>query len=66
MVNQFLCHHLYQVCFNVLLLCVCVCHVSETDDYAEIVDEEDTYTMPSSKSLIQFALFLNSFVLKDS
>lgn len=24
---------------------------SETDDYAEIVDEEDTYTMPSSKSL---------------
>ncbi|XP_076137255.1 focal adhesion kinase 1 isoform X3 [Alosa pseudoharengus] len=23
--------------------------VSETDDYAEIVDEEDTYTMPSSK-----------------
>lgn len=23
---------------------------SETDDYAEIVDEEDTYTMPSSKS----------------
>lgn len=46
--------------------CVCVCHVSETDDYAEIVDEEDTYTMPSSKSLIQFALFLNSFVLKDS
>lgn len=23
---------------------------AETDDYAEIVDEEDTYTMPSSKS----------------
>uniref|UniRef100_A0A671KN24 non-specific protein-tyrosine kinase n=2 Tax=Sinocyclocheilus anshuiensis TaxID=1608454 RepID=A0A671KN24_9TELE len=23
--------------------------VSETDDYAEIIDEEDTYTMPSSK-----------------
>uniref|UniRef100_A0A674MVQ4 Focal adhesion kinase 1 n=1 Tax=Takifugu rubripes TaxID=31033 RepID=A0A674MVQ4_TAKRU len=24
-----------------------VCPVTETDDYAEIVDEEDTYTMPS-------------------
>uniref|UniRef100_A0A3Q1IIG4 non-specific protein-tyrosine kinase n=1 Tax=Anabas testudineus TaxID=64144 RepID=A0A3Q1IIG4_ANATE len=24
-----------------------VCNVTETDDYAEIVDEEDTYTMPS-------------------
>lgn len=24
-------------------------YVAETDDYAEIVDEEDTYTMPSSK-----------------
>lgn len=22
---------------------------TETDDYAEIIDEEDTYTMPSSK-----------------
>lgn len=22
---------------------------AETDDYAEIIDEEDTYTMPSSK-----------------
>lgn len=37
-----------------LPLCVCVCSsyplfVAETDDYAEIVDEEDTYTMPSSK-----------------
>lgn len=24
---------------------------SETDDYAEIIDEEDTYTMPSSKHM---------------
>ena len=29
-----------------VLMCVCF---AETDDYAEIVDEEDTYTMPSSK-----------------
>lgn len=29
----------------------CLCHLTETDDYAEIVDEEDTYTMPSSKYL---------------
>lgn len=29
----------------------CLCNVTETDDYAEIVDEEDTYTMPSSKYL---------------
>uniref|UniRef100_A0A7M4F566 Focal adhesion kinase 1 n=1 Tax=Crocodylus porosus TaxID=8502 RepID=A0A7M4F566_CROPO len=27
--------------------------VSETDDYAEIIDEEDTYTMPSSKCVLQ-------------
>uniref|UniRef100_A0A8C9X2Z4 Focal adhesion kinase 1 n=1 Tax=Sander lucioperca TaxID=283035 RepID=A0A8C9X2Z4_SANLU len=26
-----------------------VSHVTETDDYAEIVDEEDTYTMPSTR-----------------
>uniref|UniRef100_H2T0L4 Focal adhesion kinase 1 n=1 Tax=Takifugu rubripes TaxID=31033 RepID=H2T0L4_TAKRU len=26
-----------------------VCPVTETDDYAEIVDEEDTYTMPSTR-----------------
>jgi len=37
-------------------VCVCVwdtdrffCLPVETDDYAEIIDEEDTYTMPSSK-----------------
>uniref|UniRef100_A0A8C2FBE1 Uncharacterized protein n=1 Tax=Cyprinus carpio TaxID=7962 RepID=A0A8C2FBE1_CYPCA len=27
----------------------CFCLPAETDDYAEIIDEEDTYTMPSSK-----------------
>lgn len=27
----------------------CFLFFSETDDYAEIIDEEDTYTMPSSK-----------------
>uniref|UniRef100_A0A669CYZ5 Focal adhesion kinase 1 n=1 Tax=Oreochromis niloticus TaxID=8128 RepID=A0A669CYZ5_ORENI len=50
--ERFLCHHLYQVCFNLLLFfshCAYVCHVTETDDYAEIVDEEDTYTMPSTR-----------------
>lgn len=30
---------------------LCLCNLTETDDYAEIVDEEDTYTMPSSKYL---------------
>lgn len=42
-----------RVCFFFLLSPsphhVCVSNVTETDDYAEIVDEEDTYTMPSSK-----------------
>ncbi|KAM7373277.1 hypothetical protein PAMP_008142 [Pampus punctatissimus] len=28
---------------------LCVLTVTETDDYAEIVDEEDTYTMPSTR-----------------
>uniref|UniRef100_A0A5F9CGN0 Protein tyrosine kinase 2 n=1 Tax=Oryctolagus cuniculus TaxID=9986 RepID=A0A5F9CGN0_RABIT len=27
----------------------CVCFPAETDDYAEIIDEEDTYTMPSTR-----------------
>uniref|UniRef100_A0A673G7T8 Focal adhesion kinase 1 n=1 Tax=Sinocyclocheilus rhinocerous TaxID=307959 RepID=A0A673G7T8_9TELE len=27
----------------------CLCSRGKTDDYAEIIDEEDTYTMPSSK-----------------
>lgn len=27
---------------------------AETDDYAEIVDEEDTYTMPSSKLFFNY------------
>ena len=40
-----------------------VSNVTETDDYAEIVDEEDTYTMPSSKYLIQSSL-LSEFVLQ--
>uniref|UniRef100_A0AAQ5YPL4 Focal adhesion kinase 1 n=1 Tax=Amphiprion ocellaris TaxID=80972 RepID=A0AAQ5YPL4_AMPOC len=35
---------------NIFTLLLCVSNVTETDDYAEIVDEEDTYTMPSSKS----------------
>uniref|UniRef100_A0AAQ4QJD2 non-specific protein-tyrosine kinase n=1 Tax=Gasterosteus aculeatus aculeatus TaxID=481459 RepID=A0AAQ4QJD2_GASAC len=39
---------------STLLFCIhspplCASRVTETDDYAEIVDEEDTYTMPSSK-----------------
>lgn len=34
--------------------CFCVSLVTETDDYAEIVDEEDTYTMPSSKFKLLF------------
>lgn len=38
---------------------VCV-NVTETDDYAEIVDEEDTYTMPSSKYLIPFSISASS------
>lgn len=29
---------------------------TETDDYAEIIDEEDTYTMPSSKQASGFIL----------
>lgn len=42
-----------EVCVSVLLnfFSPCLCNVTETDDYAEIVDEEDTYTMPSSKYL---------------
>lgn len=48
-------------CVLYCLCCVCVAlfyacffpNVTETDDYAEIVDEEDTYTMPSSESFIQ-------------
>uniref|UniRef100_A0A8C2WIC2 Focal adhesion kinase 1 n=1 Tax=Cyclopterus lumpus TaxID=8103 RepID=A0A8C2WIC2_CYCLU len=40
--------------FSILFFCIylpslCVSHVTETDDYAEIVDEEDTYTMPSTR-----------------
>uniref|UniRef100_A0A3B4XU74 non-specific protein-tyrosine kinase n=1 Tax=Seriola lalandi dorsalis TaxID=1841481 RepID=A0A3B4XU74_SERLL len=43
-----------KVCFLLLfswfiLHCLCMCIVTETDDYAEIVDEEDTYTMPSTR-----------------
>uniref|UniRef100_A0AAQ4R101 Protein kinase domain-containing protein n=1 Tax=Gasterosteus aculeatus aculeatus TaxID=481459 RepID=A0AAQ4R101_GASAC len=39
---------------STLLFCIhspplCASRVTETDDYAEIVDEEDTYTMPSTR-----------------
>uniref|UniRef100_A0A7N8WPP5 Focal adhesion kinase 1 n=1 Tax=Mastacembelus armatus TaxID=205130 RepID=A0A7N8WPP5_9TELE len=45
------------LCFFLLVLCILlffylhcgVCNITETDDYAEIVDEEDTYTMPSTR-----------------
>uniref|UniRef100_A0A672HME0 non-specific protein-tyrosine kinase n=1 Tax=Salarias fasciatus TaxID=181472 RepID=A0A672HME0_SALFA len=38
------------VCVAVFFVFNCVCViVTETDDYAEIVDEEDTYTMPSTR-----------------
>lgn len=36
------------VCFNLHGLFIAF---TETDDYAEIIDEEDTYTMPSSEYL---------------
>lgn len=46
------------VCLSVLCcyfsLTILMFTNSETDDYAEIVDEEDTYTMPSSKWHIPF------------
>uniref|UniRef100_A0A4W5QEC9 Serine-threonine/tyrosine-protein kinase catalytic domain-containing protein n=1 Tax=Hucho hucho TaxID=62062 RepID=A0A4W5QEC9_9TELE len=28
---------------------ICCCVSAETDDYAEIIDEEETYTMPSTR-----------------
>uniref|UniRef100_A0A3Q1HNF4 non-specific protein-tyrosine kinase n=1 Tax=Acanthochromis polyacanthus TaxID=80966 RepID=A0A3Q1HNF4_9TELE len=34
---------------SMFTLLLCVSNVTETDDYAEIVDEEDTYTMPSTR-----------------
>lgn len=36
---------------GVFELTLTVYSLSETDDYAEIIDEEDTYTMPSSEYL---------------
>lgn len=35
--------------FSALFLIPIFLCSAETDDYAEIIDEEDTYTMPSSK-----------------
>lgn len=36
-------------CFHLLFPKLFNSSFAETDDYAEIIDEEDTYTMPSSK-----------------
>ncbi|RXN31702.1 focal adhesion kinase 1-like isoform X5 [Labeo rohita] len=38
--------------------------VSETDDYAEIIDEEDTYTMPSSE-YHRFILISDQYYARD-
>uniref|UniRef100_A0A3B3YEP0 Serine-threonine/tyrosine-protein kinase catalytic domain-containing protein n=1 Tax=Poecilia mexicana TaxID=48701 RepID=A0A3B3YEP0_9TELE len=37
------------VVYTVVFLYSSISDLVETDDYAEIVDEEDTYTMPSTR-----------------
>lgn len=48
-ISRCLCFIEFHFCALLNFLSPCLCNVAETDDYAEIVDEEDTYTMPSSK-----------------